>query len=101
MKLGLPNFGHNKSLTTDLLMWGGLGVVAVATWSLLGTSLTRAGTGIENFADSPIVTAADKTIDSFSNFAWMEGMPYRDRSIWYQWKSSFGDNDPTKRLTVA
>ncbi len=101
MKLSLPNFGRSGSLTTDVLMWGGLGIVAIATWSMLGRGLSAAGSGIEAIGDSPYVTAADKTIGAFSNFAWSEGMPWRDRSIWYQWKSSFGSNDPTKRLTVA
>ena len=101
MKLSLPNFGRSGSLTTDVLMWGGLGIVAVATWAMLGRGLTASGTAIEKFSDSPIVGSIDKGIDAFSNFAWSEGMPYRDRSIWYQWKTSFGSNDPTKRLTVA
>jgi len=100
MKLSLGSLGKG-SLTTDILMWGGLGIVAIATWSMIGRGLTAAGTGIENFADSPIVSAADDTIGAISNFAWTEGMPYRDRSVWYQWKSDWAGNDPTKRLTVA
>jgi hypothetical protein len=100
MKLSLGSLGKG-GITTDILMWGGLGIVALTTWSMLGTSLNRVGTGVENFGNSPIVTAADKTIGAFSNFAWSEGMPYRDKSVWYQWKSDFGSNDPTKRLTVA
>jgi len=100
MKLSLSSFGKG-GLTNDILMWGGLAIVAVATWSMIGRGLTAAGTGIENFADSPIVGDIDKSIGAVSNFAWTEGMPYRDRSIWFQWKSEFGSNDPTKRLTVA
>lgn len=87
---------------TDLLMWGGLGIVALATWGMLGTSLERGGTAIENIGDTPFVSSIDKEIGAFSNFAWSEGVPWRDRSIWYQWKGGdWGGNDPTKRLTVA
>ena len=88
MKLGLKGIN-----TSDALMWGGLGVLAVVTYGMLGSSLTRTGQAFENLAEVPAVKNAF--------LAWSEGMPYRDRSIWYQWKSDFGSNDPTKRLTVA
>ena len=100
MKLSLGSIGKG-GLNTDILMWGGLAIVAGATWMMIGRGLTSVGTGIENLSDSPYVAEIDKSIGAFSNFAWTEGMPYRDRSIWYQWKSDWAGNDPTKRLTVA
>ena len=87
-----------KSIPNDVLMWGGLAMLAVFTVGLAGRSLNAAGTAVERFGDSSIVGTADKYL---SNFAWSEGMPWRDRSIWYQWKSDFGSNNPTRRLTVA
>ena len=88
MKLGLKGIN-----TSDALMWGGLGVLAVVTYGMLGSSLTSTGQAFENLAEVPAVKNAF--------LGWSEGMPIRDRSIWYQWKSDFGSNDPTKRLTVA
>lgn len=84
------NFNFS-SISNDALMWGGLVIVAISTVGML-TSRVSAYMGPPAKA-----TAAP----AHANFAWTEGMPYRDRSIWYQWKSDFGVNDPTKRLTVA
>jgi LPXTG-motif cell wall-anchored protein len=95
--LTLPKAGG--STQNELLMWGGLGMLAIFTWGMLGTSFKNAGQDIENFSDSPFVSNIDKTLSYFGG--WSEGMPYRDRSVWYQWKSDWQGNDPTKRLTVA
>jgi hypothetical protein len=103
MKLSLPKI-KGLGLSNDAIAWGGLLLLGAATLGIAGTTLQNTGTAFERFGDSQIITQADKTLGSIgleSNFAWSEGFPWRDRSVWYQWKSDFQGNDPTKRLTVA
>jgi hypothetical protein len=80
----LPSLG---SIPNDAVLWGGLAILGLSTWAM-------ASSRYNDYFPAPKPMAK-------ANFAWSEGMPWRDRSVWYQWKSDFGTNDPTKRLTVA
>jgi hypothetical protein len=104
LSLGLPKIGLNNETVT----WGALLLLGAATLGIAGQGLIGAGNAVDKFSEGPIVTEADKLVDplvdpflAHSNFAWSEGMPWRDRNVWYQWKSDWQGNDPTKRLTVA
>jgi hypothetical protein len=78
----LPGGGN---LTQDVLLWGGLGIIAIATYFMAVNRIP----GDQPFED-----------DKQANAGWFYGRPYSDRGL--PWNSQgFGPNDPSARVTVA